>query len=179
MRHSICVILIILVAVFSTALQAGSRGGAAHAGEEVCDVLRDGDYTKGLYGLCVAYCQAEARSDKVLANYERKRNEDDPDMPCLVEPDPVCPCWSAEMVGAVLNGSATPVSCMSDDAAEAVFIDFGVPSYEAFSTDASTCAYLLDPDFVPNNGDETYLQLPLQEGEEAACRADIETLCQF
>lgn len=100
--------------------QAKTPDGTPPAEEDVCDSLRGG--TPGLYGLCVAFCEAHdaelsvpdgdpaelARPDrKLLENYDRKRTASDPPMPCLVEPpaddgptgsDPAadsCPCWTA------------------------------------------------------------------------------------
>lgn len=75
------------------------------ADETICDELQDA--TPGLYGLCIAYCEAQdcdgddfdsmqcdPRKQSVLDNYNRKRTEADPEMPCAqtVEPD-ACPCF--------------------------------------------------------------------------------------
>jgi len=84
------------------------------AEEDTCDVLKGG--TPGLYGLCIAFCEAHdcepdftrddgnyfancRKSDsKILRNYERKMKDGDPYMPCAPRPsnDPqevTCPCW--------------------------------------------------------------------------------------
>ena len=74
------------------------------ANEGVCDALQGG--TGGLYGLCVAYCEAqdldafevEPPRSKILENYNRKKQTGDPDMPCMQIP---CPCWSAEELAAI------------------------------------------------------------------------------
>ena len=79
----------------------------------VCDPLKGG--TPGLYGLCVAYCEAQDLGDPakaegkesafhLLASYERKRGPGDPDMPCLSDPtrevppapQADCPCWTVD-----------------------------------------------------------------------------------
>jgi hypothetical protein len=85
--------------------------------EEQCDVLLDA--TKGLYGLCIAYCEAQdAPTDlssqekfenlpipnkKILANYDKKKKETDPNMPCVsYADDSACPAWTydqLELVG--------------------------------------------------------------------------------
>ena len=78
------------------------------AEEIVCDELHD--FTPGLYGLCVAYCEAQdcdfesaisgqcsAPNPRLLDIYEKKRRAEDPPMPCLVsETEDECPCFSAE-----------------------------------------------------------------------------------
>lgn len=59
------------------------------ANEGVCDTLKASG--GGLYGLCVAYCEAqdldmfdkEPPSTKILENYRRKMQPGDPDMPCV------------------------------------------------------------------------------------------------
>ena len=74
------------------------------ANEGVCDVLIGG--TPGLYGLCVAYCEAmdchldgdglpqcKNANATILKNYDRKKQPGDPDMPCLL---PDCPCFTQE-----------------------------------------------------------------------------------
>ncbi len=80
---------------------AGTPDGETPATEDVCDVLKDG--TPGLYGLCVAYCEAQDLDDdvlkqkpsnsKLLVVYNKKRKPDDPVMPCLLPDVPPCfPC---------------------------------------------------------------------------------------
>ena len=60
------------------------------ANEGVCDVLHGG--TPGLYGLCVAYCEAqdldeigdkETPNNKILQNYRKKMQPGDFKMPCI------------------------------------------------------------------------------------------------
>lgn len=86
---------------------ANTDDGETPAAEAVCDILIGG--TPGLYGLCVAYCEAQdgevdltseeaimnlsAPSRKVLTNYDRKMKEGDPKMPC-VNYQSSCPGWS-------------------------------------------------------------------------------------
>jgi hypothetical protein len=76
------------------------------ANEGVCDVLLAGS-THGLYGLCVAYCEAldcdrqlsgnvqcnNPPSSKILENYNRLKQEGDPEMPCRREG---CPCFNEQ-----------------------------------------------------------------------------------
>ncbi len=83
---------------------ASTPDGETPANEGVCDPLRGG--TPGLYGLCVAYCEAqdlnsfdkEPPRTKILENYNKKKQAGDPDMPCIQVP---CPCWTDEELASV------------------------------------------------------------------------------
>lgn len=111
--------LLVKVAAFSlgaltiTTVGAQTPDGVTPVNEGICDELVGG--TPGLYGLCVAFCEAQdiasidepitedhlaalevsAPSGKILANYDRKKQPGDPDMPCIKVEEP-CPCWSSE-----------------------------------------------------------------------------------
>jgi hypothetical protein len=92
------------LSMLSTATLASTPDGETPANEGVCDVLIGA--TPGLYGLCNAYCEAqdldsfdkEPPRSKILANYDKKKQAGDPDMPCLQVP---CPCWSADELGSI------------------------------------------------------------------------------
>ena len=95
------------------------------AAESACNLLKADEFTKGLYGLCVAFCKAKGHVgesskslDRILANYERRRTGTDPDMPCLgpvASQPPVavvqaCPCWTdaeASAIDGVLSDGST------------------------------------------------------------------------
>ena len=120
---------IIAVGMFATAspVLAQTPDGDTPAQETVCDVLREDGVTKGLYGLCVAFCEAgdyadeadsitpeelltletSAPSGRILANYNKKKdradNPLDPDMPCVQVQEP-CPCWTADQLARVADG---------------------------------------------------------------------------
>jgi hypothetical protein len=101
---------------------AQTPDGETPANEGVCDELRADYITKGLYGLCVAFCEAqdcEATLDeatgevtfspgclpsnsKLLENYYRRKTPADPPMPC--RPASGCPCWTEEELDAVADG---------------------------------------------------------------------------
>ena len=95
-------------------MASGTPDGSTPANEGVCDVLKGG--TAGLYGLCVAYCEAqdldivgdkETPNNKILDNYRKKMQAGDPDMPCVKVP---CPCWTdAELANITNSGGA--LSC--------------------------------------------------------------------
>jgi hypothetical protein len=108
-----CKIIVLLMFAFPVA--AETPDGQTPAEETVCDPLRGDGVTKGLYGLCVAFCEAqdvtdittqltledldalsiEAPSGRILANYNRKKSESDPGMPCILEQEP-CPCFTKQ-----------------------------------------------------------------------------------
>jgi hypothetical protein len=90
---------------------AETPDGMTPANEGVCDVLKT-NATPGLYGLCVAYCEAqdldtfekEPASSNILANYNKKKQVGDPNMPCVKVP---CPCWSdAELATITADNAA-------------------------------------------------------------------------
>lgn len=113
--------------VFSMPLLAQTSDGYTPAQETVCDPLKAGDVTKGLYGLCVAFCEAgdyadeldaitpeelatleiSAPSGRILANYNKKKdkanNPADPDMPCILVEES-CPCWTPEELANTADG---------------------------------------------------------------------------
>ena len=121
--------------LFTGALYAQTPDGQTPADEAVCDPLMVDGVTKGLYGLCVAFCEAGDYADesdtispeelatletstpsgRILANYNKKKdkanNPADPDMPCILV-DESCPCWTAyelaEIDGIMYDGYDTP-----------------------------------------------------------------------
>jgi hypothetical protein len=94
---------------------AATPDGQPPAEETVCGPLKADGVTKGLYGLCVAFCEAQdvaiisdpltedelskimadAPSGIILESYNKKKTESDPGMPCIMAKEP-CPCWSKE-----------------------------------------------------------------------------------
>ena len=106
-------------ALFISGVAAQTPDGETPANEGVCDELLGA--TPGLYGLCVAYCEAQdcddfdmakaaqckAANPRILDNYNTKKQAGDPDMPCV---QPVCPCFTPEDLALI----DTPyVSCAS------------------------------------------------------------------
>lgn len=94
----------VALATISGSANASTPDGETPANEGVCDVLQGG--SPGLYGLCVAYCEAqdldqfdkEPPRTKILENYNKKKQAGDLDMPCIQVP---CPCWSAEELASI------------------------------------------------------------------------------
>ena len=96
-RHWIWVGSVVVLAAFFGVGLAQTSDGETPAEEGVCDILQGG--TPGLYGLCVAFCEAhdcepdpssldpladcKPASLKILAAYDNKKQEGvDPNMPC-------------------------------------------------------------------------------------------------
>ncbi len=100
---------------------AKTPDGKTPAEETVCDVLRDA--TPGLYGLCVAYCEAhdaellapdgdpeklDTPNRRILENYNKKKKKSDPPMPCVLQEPGGCPCWTAEQLTFALPPTTDP-----------------------------------------------------------------------
>lgn len=93
--------------LLSVGLYAQTPDGETPANEGMCDPLLN-SATKGLYGLCVAFCEAQdcqpnfslpdpfvgckPSSSKILDVYNRRKGAADPEMPCIQSSG--CPCWS-------------------------------------------------------------------------------------
>ena len=112
---------------------AQTPDGETPMNEGICDGLQSDDVTKGLYGLCVAFCEAQDHASvevpisesefeellttkpagRILVNYNKKKdnanNPNDPDMPCVKVEEP-CPCWTTEELqsidGILFDGTA-------------------------------------------------------------------------
>ena len=104
---------------------AGTPDGTTPANEGVCDFLAY--HTPGLYGLCIAYCEAhdadlispEGNLDdlnvpnrKILENYRKKMRKGDPDMPCV---QTTCPCWSEAELAGLRRPSSTDLTVCAKD----------------------------------------------------------------
>lgn len=127
--------LFLALTMFGPTALAQSADEQTPAEESVCDPLKADGITKGLYGLCVAFCEAqdhaavsspiseanlaalenEAPSGRILASYNRKKQVTDPDMPCILVEES-CPCWTAEKLseidGMLVGVHVVPVSCL-------------------------------------------------------------------
>lgn len=105
--------IFITLSVFGLQAEAQTPDGLTPANEGICDSLAADGITKGLYGLCVAFCEAQDHtsivapvteaelqmlmdanpSGRILDSYNKKKTASDPDMPCLVVKS-ACPCWN-------------------------------------------------------------------------------------
>lgn len=106
--------------------------GITPANEGICSDLQGA--TPGLYGLCVAYCEAqdldtmgkEPPNTKILENYNKKKRLGDPDMPCV---SPNYGCFTQADLDAIdpMLASCKPMMVdgarISDD-----YIEYGSPT---------------------------------------------------
>jgi hypothetical protein len=118
MRTLLISVVVTVAIIGSVSVSAQTPDGQTPAVETVCDPLIGA--TPGLYGLCVAYCEAhdadilspggdpaelDVPNRKILQNYNKKKTEFDPPMPCVQQGVDDCPCWTAEQVSIVLPPS--------------------------------------------------------------------------
>jgi len=147
------------------------------ANEGVCDTLQGA--TPGLYGLCVAYCEAQdldtfdkkPPSLKILANYNKKKQATDPEMPCLKTP---CPCWTDdELTSISVNASScgqispTAVQIMSAAGFHLADADTGIGQ--------ERCRYIdtvVKPDGVP-----VVRSFDITPDEAQGCYTQIQNSC--
>lgn len=121
---------VVLIAGLATGSRAvaSTPDGETPANEGVCDVLHT-SATPGLYGLCVAYCEAqdlditakEPPNTKILENYRKRMKAGDPDMPCVKIP---CPCWTdAELASISVDGAAACLRSSTTTGASIQLVD--------------------------------------------------------
>lgn len=131
------IIFAVGVILMSGTIYAKTPDGITPANEGLCDVLQADGITKGLYGLCVAFCEAQDNADadvtvtikeyeaflksapsgKILLNYNRRKSDSDPEMPCIMVEES-CPCWTVEELAAIdgilTDGTVAEVECFSE-----------------------------------------------------------------
>ena len=111
--HGLLVIVFASLSMFGLPASAQTPDGETPANEGVCDGLFG--LTPGLYGLCVAFCEAQdaeatfvdpatgevtfaagskPSNPKLLEIYDKKKAVDDPPMPCVNVVANECPCWT-------------------------------------------------------------------------------------
>lgn len=119
-----CVVFGCVTAVAGSAF---AQDATTPATDEQCDVFRADGVTKGLYGLCIAICEAPPAANdgcepaedangelipqslegcrpatsNLISRFQAKAAETDPALPCVaVPPDATCPCWEQAEVDA-------------------------------------------------------------------------------
>jgi hypothetical protein len=189
----------LLLVLMSMAVSAAPGGGES-ANESVCDPLKAQGVTKGLYGLCVAFCEggeyaardvpltddelqalaSKAPAGAILRNYNRRKQVSDPDMPCIVRAaEEACPCWSPGELLAVSDGvsaDAVAIGYGCDTTATSIQVYEGEPSdsFAALSTNrsrSSNCYYSNSA-----TGKDLLINLETEE-QAAACRSQITLRC--
>ena len=105
--HVLAMMVVLVTLAVPTTYAQGTPDGETPPNEGVCDDLLYA--TSGLYGLCIAYCEAQdcdppligddeppscqASDRKLLDLYNQKKRPADPPMPCV---QVTCPCWTLE-----------------------------------------------------------------------------------
>lgn len=159
----------------SPAVHALTPDGETPANEGVCNVLQGG--TPGLYGLCVAYCEAQdldlvgdkpTPNNRILENYRKKMRTGDPDMPCVQVP---CPCWNADQLAAV-GASGIPTCNVSTEVAQVRFLAPGVSQQATTDLSAQICRFV-DTTTVP----PTSFRFDISVEEAQSCYNQIVDKC--
>lgn len=170
---ALCSVVLAGLVGLSSPVIANTPDGETPANEGVCDVLIGA--TPGLFGLCNAYCEAQDLDDfdkepprtKILANYNKKKQASDPDMPCIQTP---CPCWStAELAAKTADGTAS--ACLRSGETTQLIDDS--PSLRfARSDQTGRCTYV-ETNTVP----ATVRNQNISGPEAASCHAQVEQAC--
>jgi hypothetical protein len=161
--------------------------GQVFAGNiEECDFLKDKkhpDYQPGLYGLCVAWHNADDNAADLLADkfFERAGfvvpGSEDPN----TEPSFDCPCWSDVEFSAVCAlGEATSVvvSPQSGLVTAVTFVDFATFDANNFGTAAPACSHV-EQNLVTG---EVYINntiTNLTPDEALDCQAELDVIAMI
>lgn len=161
--------------MMSGSAMAQTADGETPANEGVCNVLQG--HTPGLYGLCIAYCEAqdldlvgdkETPNNKILNNYRKKMQAGDPDMPCIQVP---CPCWNAEQLANV-GATATPTCNLSASNAMVSLTQPGILQRAVADIAANVCRFT-DTTTVPRIS----LRFNISAEEAQSCYNQIDNKC--
>lgn len=194
------VALLILIAPGAFAQTAD---GQSPADESVCDPLTADGVSTGLYGLCVAFCEAQDFADaevlltkadleelrnglpsgRILDQYNDLKQDSDPSMPCIVETD--CPCWTQDELKSI-DGVGTNGRAFFCDAQ---INDFGVewtkqivegdPFHTAGAVNGSAATPPDPLNFCRyvNAGTQTLRQVETSPEDTASCFAAVTEQC--
>ena len=172
-KSSLIIIVLSFLAILSTPLYAkGPPEGKGPDKHDVCSPLKAPGVTKGLFGLCVAYCEAGASSEQVLINYNKKKKESDPEMPCLDEQEPTldCACWNT-LTADEIGVDFSPSSCSLDPSLDSLFYA-DEAGQEFIIVGPGGCAHF---NTLTGANTENYLLTPEQELE---CRDEVLDLAE-
>jgi hypothetical protein len=156
---------------------AETPDGTTPANEGACDVLRT-NATPGLYGLCVAYCEAqdldtfekEPANSKILANYNKKKQAGDPDMPCVKVP---CPCWTDAELASITTDNAAAACLRSTNKIQIIDNSPRTHFAEADTTLAAERCRYIDLNVAPL----VIRSFSITAPEAASCYAAANTAC--
>lgn len=146
-RAGLSITAVILVAGLtgmSSSVIAATPDGTTPANEGICDQLIGG--TPGLYGLCVAYCEAqdldsmakEPPNTKILDNYRKKMKAGDPDMPCVYTP---CPCWTDEQLASITSDGLAAACLRNTGSIQLINNDVPNDHFAFADTTRNRCSY--------------------------------------
>jgi hypothetical protein len=206
----------LLVPALAVALTADAKtpDGQNPAQERICDSLTEDGVTKGLYGLCVAFCEAQdiaspnelmteedldrllagAPSGRILDAYNRKKQESDPEMPCIVaDEQESCPCWTSDQlagIGTYLADSS--LTCGQDPFFSGTYVTErngpGEVTAGAFlyfdlmlDADVGYCSYAFDDPAIGTSHSTALstLENTLTADEAAACLEQVNAYCGY
>jgi hypothetical protein len=200
MKYSLSSLLLMSLSAVVPAAPPMMQGGQIPVQESVCDPLKAEDVTKGLYGMCVAFCEGggfashdvplteaefdalaqAAPSGAILRNYNRKKQASDPDMPCIVlAEDEPCLCWTSQELLEVSDGvSAEYVGirygCDVTSTSMQVSEGESTDSFAALFTTRSGSANC----YYSNSATGKQLAITLEtEDQAAACRKQLAERC--
>jgi hypothetical protein len=182
---------------------AETPDGVTPANEGVCDDLIGS--TPGLYGLCVAFCEAQDHADlivaiteedlealeasapsgRILENYNRRKQDTDPSMPCLKVEEP-CPCWSIDELqtidGTMYSGSSADFFICNDTVVNSSILESRGPSSTSAQAreDSGFCRFLSANNHDMSGGSSESILRWIYLGEEgltaeklAICKTQI------
>ena len=201
LKNSILSLLFISLSMFGLTALAQTPDGETPANEGVCDALQADGTTKGLYGLCVAFCEAQdseaildeatgevtfaasshPSNPKLLANYNKRKTATDPDMPCVIKTS-ACPCFTADDLNNIGHG---PLQVCDSTAVRADIIGWTQGSHSPPGTPLTRQVVRAIP---TNNGLECFssyfgpeprfnIRQVVTDDEFAACRSLIVDTC--
>jgi len=166
------------------ALCLGSFSNAAFAGgvEDCVDLKQSG--LKSLYGLCVAWHNADEDAKDLIAQKFRERSGEEvpgsepitPDLPQTAQ-DFYCPCWEDVSIPDVCALGAPIAATIGEGFGRATFLDRISFRLEGFSTDAgeTACAHS-----IQDMTDSSYIlqvsQTSLTADEILDCQSEVEAI---
>lgn len=137
LKISMLSLMFISLSMLGLTAVATTPDGETPPNEGVCNDLVG--TTPGLYGLCVAFCEAQdceatydpatdaltfdescrPSSPKLLANFNKRAGVGGPHMPCVNITENECPCWTEAELDVPLTNDGT--RCTADDSTFAQF----------------------------------------------------------
>lgn len=197
-----------MVSLLAPNVFAQTTDGQTPAEESVCDPLTADGVSAGLYGLCVAFCEAqdfatadvlltqtdleelqnELPSGRILDHYNDMKQASDPGMPCIVEAE--CPCWTQQELESIdgLGTDGRSFSCPrppapNEDADWIKQIVEGNPFHTAAAVNGSEATPPIDVNFcryVDRGTDpDTFRQVATSPEVAASCLAAVKTQCDL